>query len=412
MDFVSERMRRGAPFLLCATVLAACAPAWAESVFAQGGVGEWLEGYDLRGEALGGTGIGTIDAMNTGAPNPAAAAFAEHAQGQAAIFGGTRWADDDANRSRRIAALIGLGVNVPLPGKLGFQLSMRQQTDRGYFHETSLSTGFAGDEGNLRRMEGSRGLMRYSGAFTVRPHDAWALGAELGVLSGSLLDELATEFVAPAAWSDTHESATYRIEPALVWSVGFQARPISRVSLGGFLSMGSEASVQVDRTAAGGTTIEDKMQFESPVGYGGGLALRIAERVRLMADVITRQWEDVTMVDHVLPYYNFGPYRSTTRWGIGLERMRSTEPRTRFWNRTAYRIGFAYIPWYILDASGEGIDEWRVSAGLGLPVQKDRGSIDLLLAYGQRGTVAENGLKEEYIRFGCAFTFARVLREY
>ena len=386
--------------------------AHAESIFAQGGVGEWLEGYDLRGEALGGTGIGTVDAANFGAPNPAATGFATLAQGHATVLGATRWADDETNRARRIAALIGMGVHVPLPGNIGIHLAMRQQSDRGYLHKTNLPTGFAGDEGNLRRIEGSGGLMRYSGALTLRPHRNWALGAELGILSGSFSDELSTHFVAPSAWADTHERATYVVEPAVVWSLGFIGRPMGRLSLGSFVSMGTRASVQIEQTAAGGTELEDRTRFEPPVGYGGGLALHVTERVRITADLITRVWEDVAMVDHVLPYYDFGPFRNTTRWGIGLERTGATHARARYWNRTAWRAGFAYIPWYLLDATGAGIDEWRASIGLGLPVQRNRGSIDLLVAYGQRGKPAENGVSEEYIRFGCAFTFARALREY
>ena len=55
-------MNTGRILLISALLVAAFAlgDAEAQSIFSREGLGEWYEGYDLRGESLGGTGIGTI----------------------------------------------------------------------------------------------------------------------------------------------------------------------------------------------------------------------------------------------------------------------------------------------------------------------------------------------------------------
>lgn len=70
------------------------------------------------------------------------------------------------------------------------------------------------------------------------------------------------------------------------------------------------------------------------------------------------------------------------------------------------------MPWYLLDAKGNGVDEWRASAGIGLGLPQDRGSVDLTAIFGRRGSQDTNGLQETFFRLGLGFTFARVLREY
>jgi hypothetical protein len=87
--------RRGAILcVLAAFALLSASGARAQSAFARDGLGEWLEGYDLRGQGLGNTGIGVVDPYNFTLANPASSAFAHSTVGYVGLEGSVTQLDD------------------------------------------------------------------------------------------------------------------------------------------------------------------------------------------------------------------------------------------------------------------------------------------------------------------------------
>jgi hypothetical protein len=403
--------------LWLALALGLTLPAGAESVFAREGIGEWIEGYDLRGEALGSTGIGVLDLHNFTGPNPATTAFSRKSMGFVGIGTTVRWADDGRARHRRPSTyLTGLGGHVALGTRFGIRFAMGPATDAAYSLETNVATGWEGIEEDVRREEGSRGLLRYALAVTWRGGRNWALAAGGGLLAGSLIDETSYAFGDSAVadgWIAGEDQRRLRFRPAPFFIGGLLARPLPAVTVGGFVSTGAEADVSGSyESFAGNDWDRDESRVRLPLGAGCGAALQVGDRLRLSGDLIWREWEETTLDDLALPLEGVGPFRNTLRWGVGLERLPSSDPRASTFATISWRIGFAAIPWYLVDADGDGIDEWRVSCGVGLPVQRDRGTVDFLLAYGRRGSRATNGIEEEYVRFGFGSIFSSMPREY
>lgn len=66
---------------------------------------------------------------------------------------------------------------------------------------------------------------------------------------------------------------------------------------------------------------------------------------------------------------------------------------TDFFKRVTYRIGVSKAPFF---ANGKKVDDFGINFGFSLPA--GRSSIDIALKAGQRGSVTENGLKENYIK--------------
>jgi len=408
------RARGGCALGLLAAMLCA-GPAPAESLFAREALGEWIEEYDARGETLGSTGIGLIDAHNFATINPAATAFSRKSMGHVGFGSSLRRTGDGTNEARRPSTYItGLGAHLVLPGGLGLRLTATPATDGAHAVDEPVATGWEAAGADRRRSEGSRGLLRYAGALTWSRDPDWALAAGLGFYAGSLRDEVSYAFGDPAqaaGWAPGEERTRLRFHPGTFLTTGGLVRPLAPLTLGAFVAGGARLEVTGSYSSSiGGGADRETGHVEIPPGYGAGAALRLGDRWRLSGDLVGRPWKDAEPA--ALARHRLGAYRNTLRWGVGVERLGSAHPRAGYGSTIAWRAGFAWIPWYALDEQGDGIDEWRASLGAGLPVQGDRGSIDLMLAWGRRGSLERHGIEESYIRFGFGSVFSSVPRGY
>jgi hypothetical protein len=385
--------------------------AQAGSVFAREGIGEWIDGYDVRDRALGSTGIGVADPYSFMNPNPAAGAFSTNTLVHAGLGRSVQWASDGEHTARfGSSAFAGFGVYLALPEGLGLRLLLRPATDGVYALEEVVETG-SGNQDNIRREEGSRGLIFYGADLLWRGGQTWAVAAGAGLITGSLRDETTYTF-ADSGWGGSSEQRTMRFKPAAVFSGGVLLKPWRYFSLGGFVSSRASSNLTEDYCTSGGTDWERESSFGFPLAFGAGVSIHVMEQMRLSGDLIWRGWEDARVDGASLPQPGLGPFQNTLRWGVGLERTPLRIKGSSAWQRLSLRLGFAWVPWYVLDSTGDGVDEWRLSAGVGLPIRMDRGSIDLTTVWGHRGSGEKNGLDEDYFYFGAGFTFARVLREY
>jgi len=388
-------------------------PAAAESLFAREALGEWLDGYDLRGETLGSTGIGTIDPHNFSSLNPASGAWTPFVQGYFAMQGAVNWTEDGTDTARRSSGLIsGLGLSVPVNKQWALRFMLRPQTDGTYRIQEMAPIGSDDPDANRHIEEGSRGLLSYSADLTYHGR-TWAVGLRGGLLAGSLLDQTSYE-LSDSGWVDTEDRRTLRCEPTVRYGAGFQWSPIDRVTFGAMAILGQTMELEETFTAPAGTEwTTTKRSMDHPRTYGAGLSYFLNRRFRVSADVVTREWEELKLSPGSTPATDELPLRNTTAWGIGVERV-PAEPELglSFVDRVAWRAGFAFIPWYAQDAGGNPVDERRYTFGIGIPIKHRRGSLDFLIAYGQRGSVGENGIAEEYVRMGLAAVFGAVPREY
>lgn len=417
---VSGRIAIGSCVCLCFCLLPMTMgpAAHAESLFAREALGEWIDGYDLRGAALGATGVGTIDPYNLSALNPAASAWAPFVLGYVGMQGTVNWTEDGEATSRRsTGSITGAGVALPIGKGWGLRFLLRPQTDGTYGIEEIAQIGSDDPEGNIHREEGSRGLLSYSADLTFRPATSVAIGVRGGLLAGSMMDETSYDF-SDSGWVDTDDRRTMRCKPTFRYGAGLQWTPHSRISVGASAILGEPLTLEETYTAPAGTEYDSKQyELDHPATFAGGLAAFVSKRWRLSADVVYREWEDLAFTQDGADVGDGSQtafrLRNTTAYGVGLERVPAERaPGVSRWSRLAWRFGYAFLPWYAEDASGDPVDEYRFSFGLGIPVKQDRGSLDFYFAYGHRGDVGDNGFAEEYVRVGMGAVFGPVLRGY
>jgi len=399
------------PAALIALLLILAPSARAVSAFAREGLGEWLEGYDVRGEALGSTGIGVVDPFNFCLANPAATAFSPHTLVYAALNGVVNWTADGDHEARRTSgSLMGFGVHVPLTRSWGMRWALQPRTDGVYTLRDTVATG-SGNARNLRLAEGSRGLLLVTGEIIYHAGRALAAAVSAGITAGSLLDEVSYAF-ADSGWTDTQDQRKLRVKPAYVLGAGLLWSPHARVALGASASVGERMTTKDTYRSAGGAEMTSETTLDQPRGLGGGISVFVLPRVRVSADAYWRGWEDVELGGQRLPLPDVGPWRNTLRWGVGVERTAERSTAGSFWNKLAWRAGFAWIPWYAEDREGQVAEEQRISVGVGIPIRVDRGTLDIAVSRGWRGAVDDTGIAEDYLRFTFGTTFARMLREY
>lgn len=80
-----------------------------------------------------------------------------------------------------------------------------------------------------------------------------------------------------------------------------------------------------------------------------------------------------------------------------------TSIKKGFWRRTVYRAGFNFTrtPYSI---SGQDIDDLSVSAGFSIPFGRSGSSLNMSFIAGQRGTLSEGLVREQYLRAAIGIT--------
>ncbi|MBD3336084.1 MAG: hypothetical protein GF355_11270 [Candidatus Eisenbacteria bacterium] len=410
---------------LAATALLTPADAGAESIFAREGLGEWLEPYDLRAQGMGGVAIGVADSFPHSQHNPAAYAFARRATGYVSLYPESRWirppagaarcpdaagcpTGDDAVRqnSGRLGAVHGV---IFLNPSLGLSFGLRQIHDPRY--QITNVVEVEDDVSAVRREEGSGGVMAYALGLALKVRRGTAFGFEVSHISGSMRDLVTYDFPRTSPYTDTRDEIKTRIRNGWRISVGGLWRT-GRLSVGSFYATPAAADGRrIWRNTLGLQESED-FDPELPASAGAGAAWDFGDRWRAGTDIVWRGWSQADFPGRSGPDPE---YSDTWRVGFGVERIGWVNPRARFGEGISWRAGFSHTPWYIEDAAGNRLREIAISAGMGLPVAKDRGRLDLLVRLGRRSIPVEGSRDrpdEIFLQFGLGLTYGSMARGY
>ena len=129
-----------------------------------------------------------------------------------------------------------------------------------------------------------------------------------------------------------------------------------------------------------------------PTGFGGGFALHKGNTWLVSAEYSQQNWND---------YESFGLSDSLSKAmniSVGGYYQPQREGIMKYWERIQYRIGFRYSQSY-LELRNNQISEFGLTFGVGLPVRGSFSTFNLALEVGQRGTLDDGLIKENFVRF-------------
>ncbi len=133
-----------------------------------------------------------------------------------------------------------------------------------------------------------------------------------------------------------------------------------------------------------------------PAQYNAGVKIRFSDRFSLGGDVIYQDWEKGFTIEDVP---NQGFHKKYLRIGGGLEYSASRKRFTDYINQMDWRLGGFYAQ-QNQTSNGAIINEYGISAGLSLPLQRFRSRIDLSAIVGKRGDLSKTFYEETFFMFG------------
>lgn len=132
-----------------------------------------------------------------------------------------------------------------------------------------------------------------------------------------------------------------------------------------------------------------------PRNMGYGLSFGIKNKLTIAADYSGQEWSNSIIPGKTDTLAN------SNSLNFGVEFTPNDQALRGYYNRVHYRLGGYYANNY-LRIRGEQIQDFGISFGVGLPFKGSRSTFNLGFIAGQRGTLTNNLIKENYgiVNFG------------
>lgn len=136
----------------------------------------------------------------------------------------------------------------------------------------------------------------------------------------------------------------------------------------------------------------DKDHVNLPSNLGVGLTLRSGNKLIVGADFYTQDWSKTQILGEADSLTNSNSIR------VGIQYQPDQTDFRNYFKRIQYRAGFHHTETY-LKIRGEQLKDYGMTLGLGLPFRNTRTTFNFAVDIGQRGTLSQNLIKENYFNF-------------
>ncbi len=137
--------------------------------------------------------------------------------------------------------------------------------------------------------------------------------------------------------------------------------------------------------------------FTLPAAAGIGLGYYWKDQLKVFVDYKFQQWSKTNY------HYEEAQLTDSRQYNIGIEFAPERRINTGYWNAVEYRAGFRHEDSYLV-LRGTQIKESAVTIGLSMPLRNQFSKINVSAEFGQQGTIANQLIKENYIRFTLGLT--------
>jgi hypothetical protein len=142
-------------------------------------------------------------------------------------------------------------------------------------------------------------------------------------------------------------------------------------------------------------SVTNDVQTLLPRNIGAGFSFGITNKLILAGDYTTQEWSKSFIPGKTDSLVN------SQSLNIGIEYTPDQQALRGYFNRVHYRLGGYYSNSY-LRIRGEQMQDYGMSFGVGLPIKGDKSSFNFGFIVGQRGTLNNYLIKENYgiVNFG------------
>lgn len=256
--------------------------------------------------------------------------------------------------------------------------------------------------------------------------DRLSLGFNIGYTFGDVQRNIYQTFPESSSTSTGSQTKGYPVTQVSMidahdffWEAGLQySQPIGKrdmLTVGAvfspkqkFSSSNSVTTTVYDSKSSGstssGSTVISKdsvynQELHMPLSLGVGFSYIKDRRMTFGADVLYQAWSDVP---YPLGSYDFN---NRMKYAVGFEYIPNPFIQRGFWKRVRYRVGAYYTDSYV-KVKDSGINEYGVTAGLGLPFRiRGRESMVNIGAEYLKVDPSKDLLKEQYFKLTLSVTF-------
>ncbi len=361
------------------------------------GLGELNESSSALESAIGGGGFSYYAKDFLATKNPAALAGIDSLKFIFNIGFGSRFSHIKQNIETGYSVdnnitQLAFGVRVSKHVSTAFSLS--PYTNVGYEVNTKQRVD-GGERDYYRQRTGSGGLNQFTWTNGIRLSDQLFLGVNTVFLFGNnTYDENI---------GLTPEHYTYVSKEQLIASgvyVNFGLQYHLNLSDRWQISLGAKYQPQIAVSGKKKVTISNykidiynntsrKGTFDVPETYALGLGVVKNKRLWVGFDYMLEKWSSTKILN------KSNNLKDRNRYSVGMNYQANDGYATRFLKKLSYRLGAYYDTGYV-HVNNEDITAVGISCGLGLPLRKGKGMVNLSFEIGEMGTLNHNNVRERF----------------
>ena len=374
------------------------------SVYSILGIGDIRTTPGPRAQGMGYAGISLLSSQDINPLSPATWSAIDRTHLEAsALYEG--YNSTDVNASRYLARLDYYGAVLAIPiapsngivlvgGFLPFSNVDYDSYTKGSYQSSADTLEYS------LHHTGTGGITRAMVGLSWRPLAGTSVGASFNYLFGTLTQSMtqtatSSDGAGGTIISDQTTSGvnfTFGIVYDGFGSIAEVLRPFSvGVVASTRANLHTTDQINYQYSAEADTSDQTLTRIGIPFSYGIGIAYRPSERWALAADYSAQPWRHMDFEGGAA----YG-IRNSSRFSIGAERAGVSAMRAAWSEKVSYRVGTTYYQTYY-SLGGENINEWTVTAGLGLPFSGES-RLNIAAEFGTRGTTANGLVKDKIFR--------------
>jgi hypothetical protein len=331
--------------------------------------------------------------------------------------------NDEVSRFRQVnGGLRYVSLALPIvPGKYGLSISLRPLSSKNYEILQRRRSAEGDPQAQLTRYQGSGTISQFSLANGWNINKNIAVGVEANYNFGNLSDKtiyqniingqdtIAIPYLVSAENTDNFSDFSFVLGTKLTKQLGenflalgltYDLQANLNTTRNTFLQLLSATQTPITLQSDSSTFIISGEEGVTtlPQKFAAGLSYSSPNKWVIMADFSYQDWRQ---------YSSFGDsessYAEQTKLNIGAEYTPNVQSGTRYFERVTYRAGFN-ISNGPLVINNNSINSFGITFGTTLPITKIS-NINLAFEVGQRGTLLNSLVQENYLNFNLSFTF-------
>ena len=376
-------MRRPAAIITLFFTVAVAANA--SSIFSPLGVGVWHKNQTAYSVSVAGANQAITDSIYFPLDNPAGWRSFGITRYTAGIDVNKSWATDGDNTDVVDNYWFpSAAITVPIYRTIGFGVLYQSMTDADYlvFQRSEFSPDELIDTVDSypveRRIQGDGGLSKAGARIAMQLTPKLGAGIGVNYYFGEI-EQLNTVTIQQGSFARSGRFIRHEFS-GIGGSVGLLYELNPRFRLGATIKTPAQLEVTSSQTIEGGdSTGLGDATYQLPFAFKLS-GSREFGRLRTLAMVSMSMWEDADR-----EIFTESDYANQMQLGVGFERLPLDEPLIPWYEFWTFRAGFRYEQHYV-QVSGNPLETYGVSFGLGIPIARERGMLDLAFWYDIRSS--------------------------